>query len=142
MRLNQATDYAFRMVLHMTLLPAGTKITGGELAKAQNIPERFLLKIMRSLTAANIMQSFRGVDGGFALLQHPADITLLSVIEAVEGPAYLQKCLYDSKSCTRGCHGHCSINHAFAGIQSKLTKELGSVNFEMLASQERGMHIN
>lgn len=67
MKLNQATDYAFRMVLHMSLLPNGTKITGGELAKAQKIPDRFLLKIMRNLISGNIMQSFRGVDGGFAL---------------------------------------------------------------------------
>ena len=49
MRLNQATDYAFRMVLYLSGLPEGTKITGAALAEKQNIPERFLLKIMRSL---------------------------------------------------------------------------------------------
>ena len=47
MRLNQATDYAFRMVLHMAVLPEGSKITGGVLAREQVIPERFLLKIMK-----------------------------------------------------------------------------------------------
>ena len=57
MRLNQATDYAFRMVLYLASLPAGTKMTGAALAEKQNIPERFLLKIMRSLTAAHIMKS-------------------------------------------------------------------------------------
>jgi len=136
MKLNQATDYAFRMVLHMAQLPIGTKVTGNELAKAQNIPERFLLKIMRNLTAAKIMQSFRGVDGGFSLLQSPADITLLSVIEAVEGTMYLQKCFYDVNSCSRGCRGHCSIHYAFDHIQLTLIKELNSINFEMLAAQE------
>ena len=48
MKLNQATDYAFRMVLHMALLPSGSKITGAVLAEQELIPERFLLKIMRS----------------------------------------------------------------------------------------------
>ena len=67
MRLNQATDYAFRMVLYLASLPEGTKITGAALAEKQNIPERFLLKIMRSLTKAGIMKSYRGVEGGFAL---------------------------------------------------------------------------
>lgn len=67
MRLNQATDYAFRMVLHMAVLPEGSKITGGVLAREQVIPERFLLKIMRSLIAAGIMKSYRGVDGAFHL---------------------------------------------------------------------------
>ena len=55
MKLNQATDYAFRMVLHMALLPSGSKITGAVLAEQELIPERFLLKIMRSLIAAGIM---------------------------------------------------------------------------------------
>lgn len=140
MKLNQATDYAFRMVLHMSLLPFGTKITGGELAKAQNIPDRFLLKIMRNLTAAKIMQSYRGVDGGFSLLKKPKDVTLLSVVEAVEGPTYLQRCLYDSDSCSRGCHGNCAVNEAFHNIQQDLTKELGAVNFEDLAKREREIH--
>ena len=58
MKLNQATDYAFRMVLHMALLPSGTKLTGSVLAEQELIPERFLLKIMRSLIAAGIMKSF------------------------------------------------------------------------------------
>lgn len=76
MRLNQATDYAFRMVLYLAICPEGTKITGAALAAKQNIPERFLLKIMRSLTAAGIMKSYRGVEGGFALQREPKDITL------------------------------------------------------------------
>lgn len=141
MKLNQATDYAFRMVLHMSLLPYGTKITGGELAKAQNIPDRFLLKITRNLIAGKIMQSFRGVDGGFALAKKPKDITLLSVIEAVEGKTYLQRCLYDSESCSRGCHGRCSVQEAFGSIQYNLVKELDAVDFETLAKREREIHV-
>ena len=63
MKLNQATDYAFRMVLHMSMMPEGFKITGSELAGAEMIPERFLLKIMRMLIQAEIMQSL-GVSKG------------------------------------------------------------------------------
>ena len=132
MKLNQATDYAFRMVLHMSLLPNGTRITGGELAKAQKIPDRFLLKIMRNLISGNIMQSFRGVDGGFALARKPKDITLLDVIEAVEGATYLQRCLYD---------GNCSVQEQFCHIQGHLVQELKAVDFETLAKREREIHL-
>lgn len=142
MKLNQATDYAFRMVLHMSLLPQGTKITGGELAKAQNIPDRFLLKIMRNLIAGDIIKSYRGVDGGFALNREPKDITLLDVVEAVEGVTYLQRCLYDSASCSRGCHGHCSVQEAFAGIQAKLVRDMKAIDFATLAQRERDIHTN
>ncbi len=141
MKLNQATDYAFRMVLHMSLLPFGTKITGSELAKAQNIPDRFLLKIMRSLTAAKIMQSYRGVDGGFSLYCKPKEITLLAVIEAVEGPTYLQRCLYDTDSCSKGCYGHCAVHEAFNTIQEDLTKQLKSITFDVLAKREREIRV-
>lgn len=140
MKMNQATDYAFRMVLHMCLLPYGTKITGGELAKAQSIPDRFLLKIMRNLIQNGIMQSFRGVDGGFALAKRPADITLYDVVYAVEGSSYIQRCLYDSESCSRGCHGHCAIQERFASIQAKMIQEMKAADFETLAKREREVH--
>lgn len=137
MRLNQATDYAFRMVLYLSSLPDGTKITGSALAEKQNIPERFLLKIMRSLTAAGIMKSYRGVDGGFALNRSPKDITLFDIIEAVEGQTELQRCLQDIGSCSRGCSGMCSIYAAFADIQRDLAAKLKSIDFADLAQQER-----
>lgn len=137
MRLNQATDYAFRMVLYLSSLPDGSKITGSALAEKQNIPERFLLKIMRSLTAAGIMKSYRGVDGGFALNRSPKDITLFDIIEAVEGQTELQRCLQDIGSCSRGCSGMCSIYAAFSDIQRDLAAKLKSIDFADLAQQER-----
>ncbi len=137
MKLNQATDYAFRMVLHMALLPSGTKLTGSVLAEQELIPERFLLKIMRSLIAAGIMKSFRGVDGGFALNRDPQEISLLDVIRAVEGDAYLQRCLYDVGSCSKSCKGHCAINEAMGTIQDQLINQLEMVNFKTLAQREQ-----
>ena len=127
MKLNQATDYAFRMVLHMSMMPEGFKITGSELAGAEMIPERFLLKIMRMLIQAEIMQSFRGVEGGFALKKNPKDINLLDVIRAVEGEA----------SCNKSCMGHCAVNEAMATIQDELASHLREVNFADLAEREK-----
>ena len=137
MKLNQATDYAFRMVLHMALLPSGSKVTGAVLAEQELIPERFLLKIMRSLIAAGIMKSFRGGDGGFALNRSPQEISLLDVIRAVEGDAYLQRCLYDVGSCSKSCKGHCAINEAMGVIQHQLVNQLEAVNFKTLAQREQ-----
>ena len=71
MRLNQATDYAFRMVLYLASLPEGTKITGAALAEKQNIPERFLLKIMGSCSKGcsgmcSIYAAFAGIQRNLA----------------------------------------------------------------------------
>lgn len=137
MKLNQATDYGFRMVLYMSILPYGTKITGAELSKALSIPNRFLLKIMRNLTRAELIKSFRGVDGGFTLAKKPNEITLVDVIDAVEGTTYLQTCLYDPQSCSRGCNGICAVREAFMSVNREVVERLGSVNFETLAAREK-----
>lgn len=137
MKLNQATDYAFRMILHMAMLPSGQKVTSGVLAEQEMIPERFLLKIMRSLIAAGIMKSFRGVDGGFALNREPKDISMLDVIRAVEGDTYLQRCLYDVGSCSKACMGQCAVNEAMSVVQAELVRQMESVTFDKLAVREK-----
>ena len=50
------------------------------------MPERFLLQILRNLVNHGILQSTRGVDGGYTLHRSPEDISLLEIIEAIEGP--------------------------------------------------------
>jgi Rrf2 family protein len=50
------------------------------------MPERFLLQILRSLVTHGILRSTRGVDGGYSLVRPPHEVSLLEVIEAIEGP--------------------------------------------------------
>ena len=142
MKFNQATDYAFRIILFMSTQPFGTRKVGAELARTSKIPERFLLKIMRYLVNANLLNSYRGVDGGFSLAKKPKDISLYDVVTAVEGETYLQHCLYDSENCSRGCHGQCAVQEAVAKIQAQLVDELKKVDFETLANRERSIHIS
>ena len=134
LKFNQATDYAFRIILYMSTLPFGTRKVGA--------PERFLLKIMRYLVNAKLLHSYRGVDGGFSLAKKPKDINLYDVVTAVEGDTYLQHCLYDSESCSRGCHGQCAVQEAVGKIQAVLIEELQKVDFETLAKRERSIHIS
>ena len=142
LKFNQATDYAFRIILYMSTLPFGTRKVGAELARTSKIPERFLLKIMRYLVNAKLLHSYRGVDGGFSLAKKPKDINLYDVVTAVEGDTYLQHCLYDSESCSRGCHGQCAVQEAVGKIQAVLIEELQKVDFETLAKRERSIHIS
>jgi len=50
------------------------------------MPERFLLQILRNLVAHGILRSIRGVGGGYVLIHHPDDLSLLELIEAMDGP--------------------------------------------------------
>jgi Rrf2 family protein len=136
MKLNQATDYAFRIILYFSTLPEETKVSGTELSQNQHIPKRFLLKIMRNLIAAGIIKSYRGVDGGFALQRAPSAITLFDIIAAVEGEPELLRCLPNMENCTRNCAGMCAVYDVFREIQQELIQQLQHIDFESLEKQE------
>jgi Rrf2 family protein len=63
-----------------------TPVPCKKLASAGEMPERFLLQILRMLVTHGILRSTRGVEGGYSLLKSPDEISLLEVIEAIDGP--------------------------------------------------------
>ncbi|GAW91936.1 RrF2 family transcriptional regulator [Calderihabitans maritimus] len=133
MKLNQATDYAFRAVLYMSRLPMGEVVEAKEIAEQEKIPLRFLLKIFRQLVAAGLVRSYRGVKGGYALAKHPKDISLRDVVEAVEGSIVMNRCLIEPEGCNKGGQPYCSIHHALSSIQKILIEELSRYDFYTLA---------
>jgi len=86
MKLSRTVAYA----LHATLQLARTETKGpvpcSRLAAEGHMPARFLLQVLRNLVAHGILGSTRGVEGGYVLRRSPGDISLLEVIEAVDGP--------------------------------------------------------
>ncbi len=132
MIINQATDYAFRAVLYLAKQPEGEVVEAQTISEHEVIPMRFLLKIMPSLIKAGIVKSFRGVGGGYALAKKPEDISLLSVLEAVEGSIRLNRCLVDNTLCSKQGAPHCRIHQAIEGIQTKLVQELAQYDFAQL----------
>jgi Rrf2 family protein len=132
MQLNQATDYAFRAVLYLTRFGSEEVVNAQVIAEKEEIPMRFLLKIMRSLIKAGIVKSYRGVDGGYSLAKPPQDITLLDVLEAVEGPVKINRCLIEHEYCSKKWANHCPIHQVLNGIQSNLLNDLASCNFAQL----------
>ncbi len=128
MNINQASDYGFRAVLY--LAQSGTEVVEAQtIAQNEVMPIRYLLKIMPYLIKAGIVRSQRGIGGGYALARNPRDITLLDVIEAIEGPIRLNRCLLDEGYCSKQGPPDCRIHQALAGIQQKLNDELSSHNF-------------
>lgn len=130
MKITQESDYGFRVVLYLSNLGYGKKIEAKNIAKDQNVPLRFLLKLLRKLTQSGIVKSYRGVNGGYALNRTPENITLKNIIEAIDGPIYLNRCLYDPEHCNANRKGHCGIHNALSRVQNTLIKELESINFK------------
>jgi Rrf2 family protein len=86
MKLSRTVAYAVRATLQLAENKSDTPIPCSKLAAEGNMPERFLLQILRNLVTHGILRSTRGVDGGYALTRPPEEISLLDVIEAIEGP--------------------------------------------------------
>jgi Rrf2 family protein len=92
MRLTKAGDYAMRGLIYLARQEEGQVSLVSEIAAAMNVPESFLAKIFQSLAKAGLVRSHRGYGGGYSLNRPAGDISLLEVVECVEGPIILNEC--------------------------------------------------
>lgn len=86
MKLSRTVSYAVRATLQLAQSDPATPVPCSRLASQGEMPERFLLQILRILVTHGILRSTRGVDGGYSLTKPADQISLLEVIEAIDGP--------------------------------------------------------
>jgi Rrf2 family protein len=86
MKLTRASSYALHAVAYMAAQKHNKPVASHLVAKARGIPERFLLKVLKPLVSVRILHSIKGPNGGYRLARNPHEISLLEVIEAVDGP--------------------------------------------------------
>src|SRR6478672_10320111 len=86
MKLSRTVNYAVKATLQLAKSESSSPVPCSQLASEGKMPERFLLQILRNLVTHGILRSTRGVDGGYALVKPADQISLLEVIEAIEGP--------------------------------------------------------
>jgi Rrf2 family protein len=86
MKLNQTIAYAVAAMTYMAAQPAGSLISNTTTSRATKTPERYLLQVLRKLVLSGVLNSVRGVQGGFRLAKPANKITLLEIVEAVDGP--------------------------------------------------------
>lgn len=86
MKLSRTVGYAVKATLQLANADNSRPIPCSKIAGQGEMPERFLLQILRNLVTHGILRSTRGVDGGYRLDRPAENISLLEVIEAIEGP--------------------------------------------------------
>ena len=87
MKLTRASSYALHALAYMASEGNPDEpIASHKIAEARGIPERFLLKVLKPLVSARVLLSIKGPNGGYRLAKDPAHITMLEILEAVDGP--------------------------------------------------------
>lgn len=86
MKLTRASIYALHALAYMAVQKTQEDpIASDKIADARNIPDRFLLKVLKPLVQARVLLSVKGPHGGYRLAKSPSDITILEILEAVDG---------------------------------------------------------
>lgn len=133
MQLTRAADYAVRVMIHLASQPAGTRLNRDSLASATDVPTHFLSKVLQVLVRARLIVAQRGTSGGFALGGPAEQISVLRVVEAIEGPIALNQCAANGSGCSR--QGWCPAHLVWAEAQAALTQVLKNASIARLASE-------
>ncbi|MCJ7556757.1 MAG: Rrf2 family transcriptional regulator [Gammaproteobacteria bacterium] len=132
MQITRQADYAMRAVIYLAEIEPDRRAATSLIAEAQHIPPSFLAKIVSQLSVAGLLQTSRGARGGVSLARSADEISLLEVIEAIDGPILLNECVADSGVCTFG--EKCVLRPVFCDAQSALVSQLSNTSFGDITS--------
>ena len=131
MHLTREGDYAVRVLVDLAGRAPGAVVRTADLTASTGVPRPYLAKIVQALARARLVQTRQGPGGGVSLLAPAASITLRRMVEAIEGPIHLNRCLVRSGECPRDAF--CAVHPVWARIQSVLVRELEAVSAKDLA---------
>lgn len=131
MELTRKGEYAIRGIVYLAGQPADKVCLLGDIAAAVEVPATFLAKIFQQFSKIGLVKSYRGTGGGFMLGRLPENITLLEVVEAVEGPIVPNRCVISESECHRSVF--CNVHPVWKNIQGQVCGILKGVTLKELA---------
>jgi Rrf2 family protein len=118
MQITWTADYALRAVVHLAEHAGEGLVPAAVIARRESIPREYVAKVLRALSRAGIVSSLRGRGGGARLLREPRRLSVLEVVEAVDGPVALNRCLIRPGTCPRD--DDCKVHRFWARTQRQL----------------------
>ena len=135
MQITRQADYAVRAVLYLTRLGQNERAATSQVAQEQHIPPSFLAKIISQLSIAGLLHTSRGARGGVTLARPAREITLLDVIEAIDGPIMLNECVGEEGDCS--FDEDCPLRSVWCDAQEVLVKRLKGTTFQQLLERSK-----
>jgi Rrf2 family protein len=144
-KLSQRGHYALRALIVLGLNYNDSVVRIQTISAAQNIPKRFLEQILNDLKSAGILESRRGITGGYRLRRSPEEVTLAEIIRLIEGPLAPVTCVserfYERCSCPN--EEKCGIRSIMKEVRDAIVKVLETVTVAQLCERVRllqGVH--
>lgn len=134
--LDRRGDYSVRAVLDLAR-HFGSRRKAREIARAMDLPTRYLPQLLAPLVHRGLLAATAGPDGGYALARDPADVTLLEVIEAAEGPLESPRCVLRGGPCD--WEESCPLHDAWGRARAALAAELHALTFAELAARDQAL---
>jgi Rrf2 family protein len=121
----KSCQYAIRAVIYLTAQESRGKNMGvKEIADALQVPQQFLAKILQQLSRHSLISSVKGPNGGFYISEANAKVTLLDIVECIDGKGALTSCILGMPTCS-SAHP-CPLHHHFYGSREGLKHILSS----------------
>ena len=140
MQITKQADYAVRAVAYLAGLQPGILASTGQISEKQHIPPTFLAKIVSQLSVSGLLRTSRGARGGVTLAKPADEISLLEVVEAIDGPIALNECTSDLSNCPMG--EDCNIREVWCAARADLVKRLAQTKFGGLAKAEKSEPVS
>jgi Rrf2 family protein len=134
MQITRQADYAVRAVTYLAKQGPNQRAATSVVAREMKIPPSFLAKIISQLSIAGLLHTSRGARGGVTLAREPGKISILDVVEAIDGPIMLNECVGDPAGCSY--NEECLVHPIWAEAQKNLVKQLSDTKFDQLILQK------
>ncbi len=132
-RISRRVDYATRIVLALAL--AEERLTLREVREQMHIPPQFAKQLLSALIGAGLIFTKRGPGGGLELARPAEAITLLDILQAIEGPVMISECIAHPHTCPLS--HECPVRRRWAHLQATLIEELQATTLATLAAESR-----
>lgn len=139
-RLTRQADYGILLLVHVAGGPAGTVHAAPDLASATGVPVPMVSKILKALARGGLLASHRGPHGGYNLARNPRDISLVDIVEALEGPIAMTACTGHDPEC--GLEGTCRIQPHWQHLNRAVVEALSRVNLAEMVQPSPGRLVS
>ena len=137
MRITLESDYALRIISEIATRKEC--VCAKTISDSTSVTQKFTLKILRKLVKGGYVKSFKGASGGYGLAVAADKITLKEIIELIDGPIMILKCLESSEGCSLNRDkASCVYHHIFDEISLDVAKKLARITISDVINKRIG----